>query len=71
MLLCTTVSLTTLQYWSSADAGVSTYFTGAGNVGIGVVPTTAKLTLSGTIDSMIRLNKSSGTTYNYIEWLSG
>jgi hypothetical protein len=37
MLLCI------LPYWSSIDGGINIYFTGAGNVGIGIATTTAKL----------------------------
>ena len=35
ILLCTSVALTPIQYWTSTDAGATIYFTGAGNVGIG------------------------------------
>ena len=45
MLLC--ISPTSQQYWSSTDAGVNIYFTGAGNVGIGVTNATRKLEVSG------------------------
>ena len=41
------VSPTTTQYWTSTDAGVNIYFTGAGNVGIGVIGATRKLEVSG------------------------
>ena len=38
---------TSPQYWSSTDAGVNIYFTGAGNVGIGTATPGARLDVAG------------------------
>lgn len=42
-----------------------------GSVGIGTNTPGAKLEIAGTQDNLLRLNKTSGTTYNYMEWLIG
>ena len=48
ILLCTSVALTSIQYWTSVDGGTNIYFTGAGNVGIGTSTPTARLELVNT-----------------------
>ena len=40
-------------------------------MGIGTPTSTAKLDIAGTQDNLLRLNKTSGTTYNYMEWVIG
>ncbi len=55
--------------WGLSGANVIQASTGS--VGIGTNTPGAKLEIAGTQDNLLRLNKTSGTTYNYMEWLIG
>ncbi len=41
----------------------------SGNVGIGTATPAAKLEVASATDSIVRLNKTTGSSWNYIEWL--
>ncbi len=65
ILLCTSPSSTTTWLLSGTNVIQAT----TGSVGIGTSTPWAKLEIAGSQDNLLRLNKTSGGNYNYIEWL--